>query len=126
MKKILKKFSLVDYIIIILVICAVIFAFIHITSDDSSDIQKTAFDASTVNKISETYFNYYKDGNIVKSSVNGFNSTTGEEVSVNGTVKWIGDNGGSDVKLLIETENETYLVGLYKNIPKGCGCKPFD
>ncbi len=117
MKKILKKFSLVDYIIIILVICAVIFAFIHITSDDSSDIQKTAFDASTVNKISETYFNYYKDGNIVKSSVNGFNSTTGEEVSVNGTVKWIGDNGGSDVKLLIETENETYLVGLYKNIP---------
>ena len=38
MKDILKKFSLVDYIIIILVICAVVFAFIHITSDDSSHV----------------------------------------------------------------------------------------
>ena len=56
------KFTLIDYLIIILVICAVIFAFIHITTDDSSDIKKTAFDASTMNKLPETYLNYYKDG----------------------------------------------------------------
>ena len=111
------KFTLVDYIIIILVICAVIFAFIHITTDNSSDLQKTAFDASTINKIPDTYSNYYKDGYIIKSTVEGFNSSNGEEVTINGTVKWIDDNGGSDVKLLIDSGNKTYLVGLYKNVP---------
>lgn len=112
-----KKFTIIDYIIIILVICAVVFAFIHITSDDSSKIQKTAFDTSTINKIYDTYSNYYKDGNIVKSSVDGFNASTGEEASINGTVKWISTNGGNDVKLLIESDNETYLAGLYQNTP---------
>ena len=88
------KFTLVDYIIIILVICAVIFAFIHITTDDSSNIQKTAFDSSTINKLPETYLNYYKDGHIVKATIEGFNST-----------------------VLIESNNNTYLAGLYKNVP---------
>jgi hypothetical protein len=111
------KFTLIDYLIIILVVCAVIFAFIHITTDDSSDFQKTAFDASTINKISDTYSNYYKDGYIVKSTVEGFNSTNGEEVTINGTVKWIDDNGGSDVTLLIDSNNQTYTAGLYKNVP---------
>ena len=78
------KFTLVDYIIIILVICAVAFAFIHITSDNSSSIQKTAFDASTINKLPETYLNYYKDGKIVKSTVTGSNATNGEKVTLNG------------------------------------------
>ena len=112
-----KKFTIVDYVIIILVICAVVFAFIHITSDDSSKIQKTAFDASTVNKILDTYSNYYKDGNIVKATVEGFNASTGEETSINGTVKWVKSNGGNDVKLLIDSNNDTYLAGLYQNTP---------
>lgn len=73
------KFTLIDYIIIILVICAVIFAFIHITSDDTSTIQKTAFDSSTANKIIDTYSNYYKDGYIIKATLNGFNSTNGKK-----------------------------------------------
>lgn len=109
-----KRFTLIDYIIIILVICAVAFAFIHITSDDSSNIQKTAFDASTINKLPETYLNYYRDGYMVKATVNGFNSSTGEEVDINGTVKWVDE--GSSVKVLIEDDNETYLCGLYKNV----------
>lgn len=109
------KFTIIDYIIIILVICAVAFAFIHITSDDSSHIQKTAFDASTMNKLPETYLNYYKDGHIVKSTVTGSNSTNGEEVTLNGTVKWVDE--GSSVKVLIESDNQTYLAGLYKNVP---------
>ena len=37
------KFTLIDYLIIILVICAIAFAFIHITTDDSSNIKKTAW-----------------------------------------------------------------------------------
>ncbi len=109
-----KRFTLIDYLIIILVIGAVAFAFIHITSDDSSNIQKTAFDSSTINKLPETYLNYYKDGRIVKATVNGFNSSTGEEVTLNGTVKWVDE--GSSVKVLIKSDNGTYLCGLYKNV----------
>ena len=110
-----KRFTIVDYLIIILVICAVAFAFIHITSDDSSDIQKTAFDSSTLSKLPETYLNYYKDGRIVKATVSGFNASTGEEVEMNGTVKWVDE--GSAVKVLVENASGTYLCGLYKNTP---------
>ena len=109
-----KRFTIIDYLIIILIICAVAFAFIHITSDDSTNIQKTAFDSSTMNKLPETYLNYYKDGLIVKATVNGFNSSTGEEVTLNGTVKWVDE--GSSVKVLLETDNGSYLCGLYKNV----------
>ena len=113
----MKKFTIIDYIIIILVICAVIFAFIHITSDDSSDLQKTAFDESTVNKIPDTYLKYYKEGYIVNATLEGFNSTNGQEVSLSGNVIWEDDNGGGDVKLLIESQNETYSAGLYRYNP---------
>lgn len=111
------KFTLIDYIIILLVICAIAFAFIHIATDDSSDLQKTAFDESTLGKLPDTYLKYYKDGYIVKSTVEGFNATDGERVTINGTVVWEDDNSGNDVKLLIESGNELYLIGLYKNVP---------
>lgn len=113
----MKKFTIIDYIIIILVICAVAFAFIHITTDDSSDLQKTAFDESTVNKIPDTYLKYYKDGFKVNATVEGFNSTNGEPVTVSGSVIWEDDNGGGDVKLLIESEGKTYTAGLYRYNP---------
>ena len=113
----MKKFTIIDYIIIILIICAIAFAFIHISTDDSSDIQKTAFDASTINKIPDTYSDYYKNGNIVKATVVGLNSSNNKEVTLNGTVTWIGDDGGSDVSILIDSDNGTYLAGLYKNVP---------
>ena len=113
-----EKFTLIDYIILILVICAITFAFIHITTDDSSDLQKTAFDASTINKIPDTYSNYYKDGYIVKATVDGFNASTGEEVTLNGTVKWVGDNEGTNIKVLIEDDGTSHLAGLYKSVPE--------
>ncbi len=113
----MKKFTIIDYIIIILVICAIAFAFIHITTDDSSKIQKTAFDTSTVNKIPDTYSNYYKDGFIVNATVEGFNSTNGKAVTLNGTVVWEDDGGGGDVKLLIKSADKTYLAGLYRYNP---------
>lgn len=114
----MKKLTIIDYIIILLVICAVIFAFIHITSDDSSDVQKTAFDASTISKIPDTYSNYYKDGYIVNTTIKGFNSSTNEEITINGTVIWIGNQGGSNIGVLFESNNTTYLAGLYKSVPK--------
>ena len=113
-----KRFTIIDYAIIILVICAVVFAFIHLTADDSSKIQKTAFDTSTVNKIPDIYLNYYKDGYVVKANVEGFNASNGEKVSLNGTVKWMSDGGGNSIKLLIDSNNKTYLTGLYRNIPE--------
>lgn len=113
----MKKFTIIDYIIIILIICAVAFAFIHISTDNSSDIQKTAFDASTINKIPDTYSDYYKNGNIVKATVVGLNSSNNKELTLNGTISWIGDDGGSDVSILIDSDNGTYLAGLYKNVP---------
>lgn len=113
----MKKFTLIDYIIIILVICAIIFAFIHITTDDSSDLQKTAFDESTINKIPDTYLKYYRDGLIVNATVEGLNSTNGEKVSLTGNVVWEDDNGGGDVKLLIQSQNNTYSAGLYRYNP---------
>lgn len=112
------KFTLIDYIIIILVICAIVFAFIHITTDDSSDLQKTAFDESTVNKIPDTYLKYYKDGFIVKATVEGFNASNGNSTTLNGTVIWEDDNGGNGVKLLINSNDENYLVGLYRTVPE--------
>jgi hypothetical protein len=111
------KFTWIDYIIIILVVCAIAFAFIHITTDDSSDLKKTAFDESTVNKIPDTYLKYYKDGFIVNATVEGFNSTNGNRTTLNGTVIWEDDNGGNGVKLLIDSNNQTYLVGLYRTVP---------
>lgn len=111
----MKRFTIIDYLIIILIICAIAFAFIHITSDDSSKIEKTAFDATTINKLPETYLNYYKDGKIVKTTINGFNSTTGEELTLNGTIIWVDES--TTVKVLVESGNETYLAGLYKNTP---------
>ena len=85
MKKLLKKLSLVDYIIIIAVICAVIFAFIHITTDDSAKIEKTAFDASTISKMSDTYFPNYQDGKIVKTG----DATLAEEIDQNGYEEYL-------------------------------------
>ncbi len=112
----MKKFTIIDYLIIILVICAIAFAFIHIASDDSSSIQKTAFDASTINKIPSTYSDYYKEGYVVTTTVEGYNSSTGEEIALDGMVKWVDDDNGRNVKVLIDSD-KTYLAGLYKDVP---------
>ena len=47
----------------------------------------------------------------------GFNSTNGNQTTLNGTVVWVDDNSGNGVKLLIQSNNETYLTGLYKSVP---------
>ena len=53
----------------------------------------------------------------MKVTINGINATNGEEVNMNGTLKWIEDNGGTNIKMLVDSNNQTYLVGLYKSIP---------
>ena len=66
-KGILNKLTIVDYIIIIAVICAVVFAFIHITTDDSNDTKTSSYDSSTMNKIVENYLKLYLEGNVVET-----------------------------------------------------------
>ena len=110
------KFTIIDYIIIILIIIAIIFAFIHITSDDSDNIEKTAFDESTINKIPDTYLKYYKNGVKVTATVEGYNSSNNEKVSVTGEVIW-SDNSGNDVKLLLQNDTSKYLTGFYRYNP---------
>ena len=56
-------------------------------------------------------------GNVMKATVKGTNATNGEEVNINGTIKWVEDNGGTNIKVLIDSENKPYLLGLYKSIP---------
>ena len=118
------KFTLVDYIIIILVICAVIFAFIHLTSDDSDNTQKTAFDESTVNKIPDVYLRYYKDGFKVTSTVEGyaaiyFPEATGLTPSetLQATIKILNNSGKNCQLRLMENENGTYnSVDIVSNV----------
>lgn len=113
-----EKFTLVDYAIIILVICAIIFAFIHITSNDDNTIKEsTSYDSSTLNKINEKYLTYYRQGYIVNTTVNGYNSTDGKPVTLTGNIKWLDDDKGSNVKALVNSNGNDYIVGLYNHVP---------
>ena len=112
-----KRFTLVDYAIIILVICAVVFAFIHITTDDDSASESTSYDSSTLNKIVEKYLTYYRQGFIVYTTIHGFNSSDGKPVTLAGNIKWMDDDRGSNVKALVNCNGTDYLVGLYNHVP---------
>ena len=111
------KLTIIDILIIICIICAVGFAVYHMTSDGDEE-SAVNFDSSTTSKLTENYLNLYKEGYVIKSQVIGTNASSGEKVSINGTVLWVGDEKGSKVKVLIENNGEKYLVGLYKDIPE--------
>lgn len=113
----LKKFTLIDYLIIIIVIATILFAFTYITSDNQDKIQSTSYDSSTLNKIVENYLSFYREGKVVETTVNGYNASTGEEIELHGIIKWMDDNRGSNVKILIESDGKDYLAGLYEDIP---------
>ena len=117
MIKMKKRLTLVDYAIIILVICAVIFAFVHITSDDNSTKESTSYDSSTFNKIVEKYLNYYRQGYVVDTTIHGYNATTGEPVTIKGNVIWMDDDKGTNVKGLVNANGTNYIVGLYNQVP---------
>lgn len=106
-----------DYAIIILLICAIVFAFIHITSDDDSVSESTSYDSSTLNKIVEKYLTYYRQGYIVNTTVHGHNATDGKAVTLSGNIKWMDDDRGSNVKALVNSNGSDYIVGLYNHVP---------
>ena len=112
-----KRFTLVDYAIIILVICAIVFVFIHVTSNDDTVNEKTSYDSSTLNKIAEKYLTYYRQGYIVNTTVHGYNSTDGKPVTLSGNIKWLDDDRGSNVKALVNSNGSDFIVGLYNHVP---------
>ena len=116
MKK--PKFNIIDYLIIILVIVAIIFAFIHITTDDNNDVQSSTYDYSSISKILNKYLDYYLKGENVNTKIVGIDSTTGEKVELSGTLVWAGEDSNNHFVGKVVTKNGSqYLVGIYSDIP---------
>ena len=107
-KKFLNKFTIIDIIIIICIIGAIGFAVYHMTIDTDNGTS-VSFDTSTANKLVETYLNFYKDGNIITSQVTGTNASSGENITLNGTVVWVGDtlNG---VEVIINSNRNNMTI----------------
>ncbi|KZX15484.1 hypothetical protein MBCUT_14810 [Methanobrevibacter cuticularis] len=114
-KNILKRLTIVDIAIILLIIVAVVFAFSQVGADDDKG-QSVSFDSSTLNKLVEKYLSFYRDGNVIKTSVGGYNSSSGEYQELHGTVLWVDDNSGAGVRVLIDVDGESVLAGLYKDV----------
>lgn len=119
LKNILKRFTVIDLIIIICVVVGIIFAFIHIGADDNSS-ESVSFDSSTLNKLNEKYLSFYQEGKIVKTQVGGYNASSGEYVEITGRVLWVDDYKGSNVKVLIDVDDdsssEPIVASLYKDV----------
>jgi hypothetical protein len=118
-KSILKKFTIIDVLIIIGIIGVVVFAFIQI-GENEEKTESVSFDSSTLNKFAEKYLSFYQEGKVIKTQVGGYNSSTGKYQELSGTVIWVDDSKGSDVKVLIDVDgdssNKPILAGLYKDI----------
>ncbi|MDR0911004.1 MAG: adhesin [Methanobrevibacter sp.] len=114
LKALLKKFTIVDYVIIIIVILAIIFAFIQITGEDKTETQSASFDSSSIGKFMAKYYSFYKDGYIVKSKVIGYNATSNEKVDLDGTILWA-DDSYSAVKVLLDVNGSKVLASMYSS-----------
>ena len=113
----LNKITIIDILIIICIIGAVGFAIYHMADDDSSNASATSFDYSTNPKILETYLDYYKNGNVVTSTIVGTDAKTGEKVEVKGKVLWLGETEKEKVNVLIDDNGKKLLAGFYKDVP---------
>lgn len=116
-KKLFKKLTIIDILIIICIVGAIGFAIFHMTAD-KNEATAVSFDSSTITKFSENYLNLYKEGKVIKTTIVGTDAKTGEEkVTYKGTIEWVGYNNGKDITALINCEGKEYLAGLYKDNP---------
>ncbi|MCL2116683.1 MAG: adhesin [Methanobrevibacter sp.] len=115
LKKILKRFTWVDVIIIVCVVGAVVFAFTQIGGNEERT-QSFSFDSSTMNKLAEKYLSFYREGKVIKTHFGGYNSSTGEYQEFYGTVQWVDDYKGANVKVLVDVDGQLILAGLYKDV----------
>ena len=113
----LNKLTIIDLLIIICIIGAAGFAIYHMADDDSSTASATSFDYSTNPKILETYLDYYKNGNVVTSTIVGTDANTGEKLELSGYVLWLGESEKEKVNVLIDNNGKEILAGFYKDVP---------
>jgi len=115
LKNILNRFTWIDFVIVVCVICAVIFAFSHIGSDDNKE-ESVSFDSSTMNKFGEKYLSFYDEGKIIKTHLGGYNSSSGEYIEVYGRVLWVCKYKEADVHVLIDVDGQPIVAGLHKEV----------
>ena len=113
----LNKLTIIDLLIIVCVIAAAGFAIYHMADDGSSSASATSFDYSTNPKILETYLDYYKNGNVVTSTIVGSDANTGEKLELSGNVLWLGESEKEKVNVLIDSNGKEMLAGFYKDVP---------
>lgn len=110
----MDRVTIVDILIIIVIIGAIAFAFINSGSNENK-IQIESFDASTMNKFVEKYLDKYKEGKIISTTINGYNTSSGKVEEFKGRVVWANDKYGKDVKVLVDVNGNLVLIGLYKD-----------
>ena len=115
LKEVFKRFNWVDMIILLCVVGGIVFAFMQIGGNEEKT-QSISFDSSTMNKFFEKYLTFYREGKIVKTHIGGYNSSSGEYQELHGTILWVDDYKGSNVKVLIDIEGQIILAGLYKDV----------
>lgn len=118
LKNILKRFTIIDVLIIVVVIGTIVFALMY-AGGDKEKSGSVSFDSSTMNKLAEKYLSFYQEGKIVKTHLGGYNPIDGKYQELYGTIIWVDDNKGSDVQVLIdvdeESNNKPILARLYKD-----------
>lgn len=113
----LNKITIIDILIIICIIGAAGFAIYHMEDDDSLNASATSFDYSTNSKILKTYLDYYKNGNVVTSTIVGTDARTREKVELNGKVLWLGESENEKINVLLDNNGKPLLAGFYKDVP---------
>ena len=113
--KFLKKFNIIDWLIIICIILAICFAFIYVATDDNGT-ESTSIDTTTMSKIGQKYSEYYMEGDIVNTTINGYNATSGKYITLTGSVLWEDDDSGAKTKLLIDSGGQHYLAASYDDV----------
>ena len=113
----LNKLTIIDLLIIICVIGAAGFAIYHMADDSPSSASATSFDYSTNPKILETYLDYYKNGNVVTSTIVGTDASTGEKLELSGNVLWLGESEKEKINVLIDNDGKQLLAGFYQDVP---------
>ncbi|OWT32725.1 hypothetical protein BGI41_06180 [Methanobrevibacter sp. 87.7] len=115
----LNKLTIIDYIIIIVIILVACIAILHI-SPGSNESDSSSYDASTFDKVTQKYLSFYSEGEIVKTTIKGVNASSGEEVTVHGTILWC-DNSydNKNMRVLVNDNGKKILGGTYDNNPDG-------
>ena len=111
----LKKLTIIDWIIILCIILAVCFAFIYIATDDNGT-ESTSIDSTTMSKVGQKYSEYYLEGDIITTTIEGYNASNGKNININGTVLWEDDDSGANTKLLIDSGGHKYLAAVYNDV----------